>query len=28
MADYNIRIDDTLHLVLRLRGGMKFFLKN
>ncbi len=28
MADYGVRIEDTLHLVLRLRGGMKFFLKN
>lgn len=27
MGDYNIQPDSTLHLVLRLRGGMKFFLK-
>ena len=28
MGDYGVFNNDTLHLVLRLRGGMKFFLKN
>jgi hypothetical protein len=28
MSYYAIHNDSTLHMVLRLRGGMKFFLKN
>lgn len=28
MGEYGVFNNDTLHLVLRLRGGMKFFLKN
>ena len=28
MGEYGVYNNDTLHLVLRLRGGMKFFLKN
>jgi ubiquitin C len=27
LADYNIQIESTLHLVLRLRGGMQIFVK-
>jgi len=27
LADYNIQTDSTLHLVLRLRGGMQIFVK-
>src|ERR1044072_5156364 len=27
LADYNINKDSTLHLVLRLRGGMQIFVK-
>jgi len=25
VADYNLQKDSTLHLVLRLRGGMKYY---
>ena len=27
MADYNVQVQSTLHLVLRLRGGMQIFVK-
>lgn len=28
VSDYNIRKESTIHMVLRLRGGMQIFLKN
>src|SRR3954451_10613771 len=28
LADYNIQKDNTIHLVLRLRGGMQIFVKS
>jgi len=27
MGDYNIQKENTIHLVLRLRGGMQIFVK-
>jgi ubiquitin C len=27
LGDYNIQYESTLHLVLRLRGGMQIFVK-
>ncbi len=27
LADYNVQMEATLHLVLRLRGGMQIFVK-
>ena len=27
LADYNIQTESTLHLILRLRGGMQIFVK-